>query len=161
MLYWTLQEKERPIHVYCMYLSIYVSTHLHLQYVHQLIWPEPGSSEYQSDVLTNWATQALVWASQLRHLSIDTAWFSGWISLRLKLTIFCCNQQKNTYVYGYYIICSNWELSEIQKTQLWVLAGSQFSTAVLVCMWGNKSKARVTYHSTIALVLASSEMSLQ
>ena len=28
-------------------------------------------------------------------------------------------------------------------------------------MWGNKLKVRTTYHSTIALVLASSEMSLQ
>ena len=33
--------------------------------------------------------------------------------------------------------------------------------AVFVGMWGNKLKVRATYHSTIALVLASSEISLQ
>ena len=114
---------------------------------------EPGSSECQSDALTNWATRALaleqriegtVWFSELklRHLSIDTVWFSGWISLRLKLTIFCCNQQKKTWTVFMdailsapmpelqWLSCSE-KLNEIQKTQLQFLTGSQCSFSLL------------------------------
>ena len=39
---------------------------------------EPGSSEFRSDALTNDLLE--LWQRIRWHLSIETVWFSGWIS---------------------------------------------------------------------------------
>ena len=61
----------------------------------------PGSSECRSDALTNWATGALALQSRIDgiYISIDTAQFAGWISLR--------------GVFGYFtMLCKDGGLSE-------------------------------------------------